>query len=59
MFENYKDVVNIDDLCNMLRIGKNKAYILINSGEIKSVRVGKVIKIPKVWVIEYLNGLAG
>ncbi|MGV8979923.1 helix-turn-helix domain-containing protein [Clostridium sp.] len=55
MFENYKDVVNIEELSQMLNIGKNKAYDLINSGGIKSFKIGKIHKIPKAWIIEYIQ----
>ena len=55
MFENYKDVLNIKELSQMLNIGKNKAYELINSGEIKSFKIGKVHKIPKIWIIDYIQ----
>ena len=55
MFENYKDVVNIEDLTQMLDIGKNKAYELINSGIIKSFKIGKIHKIPKVWIMDYIQ----
>lgn len=55
MFENYKDVVNIEELAQMLNIGKNKAYELINSGGIKSFKIGKIHKIPKTWIIEYIQ----
>lgn len=55
MFENYKDVVNIVELTKMLDIGKNKAYELINLGIIKSFKVGKIHKIPKVWIIDYIQ----
>lgn len=55
MFEQIKDVINIEELCEMLSIGKNKAYELINTGEIKSFRIGKVHKIPKKSVIKYID----
>jgi len=55
LFENYKDVVNIEDLTQMLDIGKNKAYELINSGIIKSFKIGKIHKIPKVWIMDYIQ----
>ena len=38
----------------MLGVGKNKAYALINNGDIKSFKIGKVNKIPKAWVVEYI-----
>ena len=54
MLENYKDILNLKELCEAIDIGKNTAYKLLNTGEIKSVRIGKVYKIPKVWVIDYI-----
>ena len=41
MFSNYPDVVSVDELTTMLHIGKNKAYELINSNTIQSIRIGK------------------
>jgi excisionase family DNA binding protein len=55
LFKEYKDVVGVDDLCEMLCVGKNTAYKLINNGKIKSIKIGRVHKIPKRFVIEYLE----
>lgn len=55
MFEKFDDVVTIEELSEMLRIGRNNAYALINSGEIYSVRVGKQLRIPKTAVIDYMT----
>lgn len=54
MFSNYPDVVSVDELTAMLHIGKNKAYELINSNTIQSIRIGKKHIIPKFRVIEFL-----
>lgn len=57
MFEKYPDVVEVDDLRVMLGgISKKLAYRLLADQEIRSVRVGRSYKIPKVCVIEYLMG---
>ena len=57
MFENYPDVVEVEDLRVMLGgISKKLAYRLLANQEIRSVRVGRTYKIPKVCVIEYLMG---
>lgn len=57
MFENYPDVVEVEDLRVMLGgISKKLAYRLLANQEIRSVRVGRNYKIPKVCVIEYLMG---
>lgn len=54
MFSNYPDVVSVDELTAMLHIGKNKAYELINSNTIQSIRIGKKHIISKFRVIEFL-----
>ena len=57
MFENSPDVVEVDDLRKMLGgISKKLAYRLLSDQEIRSVRVGRTYKIPKICVIEYLMG---
>ena len=56
MFEHYPDVVDVDDLCKMLGgISRKLAYRLLNNQEIRSVRIGRSYKIPKICVIEYLT----
>lgn len=55
MFSNYPDVVSINELMLMLNIGKNTAYGLLQSGAVKSIKVGKQYRIPKRFIIEYLN----
>ena len=57
MFENYPDVVEVEDLRKMLGgISKRLAYKLLAEQEIRSVRVGRAYKIPKICVIEDLLG---
>ena len=55
MFEQYRDVVTVRELGEMLRIGRNSAYELVGSRAIASVRIGSKILIPKNEVIAYLS----
>ena len=55
MLKNYKEILTVKDLCEILGIGKNTAYNLLKSGEIKSVKIGKIYKIPKDYLINYLK----
>ena len=57
MFEKYRDVLSVEDICEALNIGRNTAYELLKNGELKSIRIGKVHKIPKVWLKEYVLGM--
>lgn len=53
-FTDYPDIVSFKQLMQMLHIGRNKACTLLK-GDIPSIRIGSTHKIPKVYVIEYLN----
>ena len=55
MFQNYPDVVCVAQLQKMLGIGRNTAYNLLKDNKIKSIRIGRVHKIPKVNIIKYLQ----
>ena len=48
-------VMEIDGLCELLDIGKNTAYQLLNDQEIDAFKVGTVWKIPKKSVEEYIQ----
>ena len=55
IFTEYNNIVTVEELMQMLNIGKNKAYQLLQSGKIKYKRVGRVYMIPKQYVIDFLN----
>ncbi len=56
MLEEYKDVLTVEDLCKILRIGKNSAYKLLKNGLISNIKIKRKYIIPKTAVISYLNG---
>ena len=53
------EIITIDELCEFLMIGKNTAYRLLNSGEIKAFKIGKVWKIPQDAVQKYIFAKSG
>lgn len=50
-----KAVIEIEDLCSYLGIGKNTAYSLLTSGEIDAFKIGTVWKIPIASIDNYIN----
>ncbi|MBE7054488.1 MAG: helix-turn-helix domain-containing protein [Ruminococcaceae bacterium] len=48
-------MLSVKQLCEILGIGKNSAYKLLQSGEIKCIKIGKVYKIPKKYLKEYIT----
>ena len=48
MFSDFADILTVADVCEMLMIGRNRCYELLNSGALKGFRVGKnTWRIPK------------
>lgn len=55
MFQNdYSDMITIDDLCEMLSIGKNTAYHLLKTGQIRAFKIGRIWKISRIAVEEFI-----
>jgi excisionase family DNA binding protein len=55
MFDDYPDVVTVENLMEMLNIGKTSAYSLLQGNHIHHVRVGRKYIIPKKSVIGFLD----
>lgn len=55
--ENTKNnqVLTVDELAVYLKIGRNSAYNLVRSGQIHSIRIGRLIRVPLVAVNAYLS----
>ena len=56
MFKTYPDVVSVQHLQEMLGVCRKHAYQLVQQNKIRSVRVGRNYRIPKLCVVEYLIG---
>ena len=54
MFDQYNDIVTVKELCQMLKIGRTTAYILLHSKQIQSIRIGRKFLIPKAYIVSYL-----
>lgn len=58
MLEELDNFLTVDELCELLKIGRNAAYRLLSNGEIKSLKNGRVWRIPKAAVVEYTKRMA-
>lgn len=54
MFEEYPDILTVEDACEALRMGYNAMYDLLNSGKIKAFKNGRVWRIPKESLKQYI-----
>lgn len=57
-YKSYEDLpllLSVEQLIEVLGIGRTTAYELIRSGEIRSIRVGHQIRIPKEAVVSFIK----
>ncbi len=55
MLNEYSEILTVEDVMEILNIGKNAAYDLFRSGEIKCFRLKNRWKVPKQAIIDYIN----
>ena len=53
-FEELPLTLRVEDLMPILGIGRNTAYELVRSGKIRSIRIGRQLRIPKDAIQDYL-----
>ncbi len=59
MLDQYPDIMTVEDLREVLMIGYNQSYRLLNSGKLHAFRIGTAWKIPKAGVCEYILSQSG
>ncbi len=54
-FDDLPLTLRVEDLMPILGIGRNTAYELVRCGQIRSIRIGRMIRIPKSEVLAFLG----
>lgn len=54
MLQEYDDVLTTEEACEALRIGYNSLYGLLNSGQLKGYKCGRIWRIPKIAVESFI-----
>ena len=53
-FDELPLTLRVEDLMPILGIGRNTTYELVRSGKIRSIRIGRQLRIPKDAIQDYL-----
>lgn len=54
MFEQYPDILTVEEACEALRVGYNAIYSLLSSGKLRGYKNGRVWRIPKASLQKYI-----
>lgn len=55
MLKDYPDVMNIDQMCEALKISPKTGYRLLREEKIRYMKVGRAYRIPKAHLLTYLR----
>ena len=50
-----QSLLQVEDVMSLLNIGKNSTYRLLESGELRGFKIGRVWKIPQFALNEYVQ----
>lgn len=48
-------VLTVEETAEVLQIGKALVYELVRSGKLRSLRIGRKVRVPRSALSEYLN----
>ena len=58
MLEQFPDILTVKDLQKILSVGRSKAYTILHSGELQYITIGRQIRIPKKYLLDYLQKMS-
>jgi len=59
MYDELHEILTVEEICEILYIGRNTVYELLQSGEMKGFRIGRRWKIPREAISEYIARKSG
>ena len=54
MLTEYNDVLLPEDVQKILHTGRNTVYNYLSEGKIRSIKIGRKYKIPKLYLLEFI-----
>jgi excisionase family DNA binding protein len=52
------EFLTVEETADLLRIGRDKVYYLIRTGQLRSIKIGKLRRVSREWVRELVEQLA-
>ena len=55
MLKDYPDVLSFEQMCSVLSISPVTGYKLLKANKVTHIKIGRVYKIPKIHMLNYLK----
>ena len=59
MLDQYEPIMTVQEVCEVLMVGKNTVYALIKEGKVESFRTGRTWKIKRDALSDFIRSEAG
>lgn len=56
MYEHIPDVMSVEQVASILKVGKRSVYNAISNKELRAKKIGKRFIVPKHCLLDYLSG---
>ena len=47
----------VEQVAEMLHVGRDKVYYLLRTGQLRSIKIGKLRRISRAWIEEFVEQL--
>jgi excisionase family DNA binding protein len=55
---NEHELLSVEQTAEILNVGRDKVYYLMRTGQLRSIKIGKLRRISRVWIAEFVEGVA-
>ena len=52
-----QELLTVEEAAEILHVGRDKVYYLIRTGQLRSVKIGKLRRISREWIAEFIARL--
>ena len=59
MFNQYPDLLTVEETCEIMHMSRNTLYELLRDGQIKAFQIHRIWKIPREAIEEYCRRRSG
>ena len=59
MFNQYPDLLTVEEACEIMHMSRNTQYELLRDGQIKAFQIHRIWKIPREAIEEYCRRQSG
>lgn len=53
------ELLTVEQVADLLQVSRDKVYYLLRTGQLRSVKIGKLRRISRAWIAEFLTARLG